>query len=254
MIQAQPNGLANLIPMSKNKHSMPCAICEKSFPRRVLYPLAAVSPKVLQEIEAEHPQIDHSTYICKEDLTAARMRYVQRLLVSEKGELSGLEMGVLESMADHEVLAADIREDFVEQLTFGQRLADKIATFGGSWTFLITFFSFLLIWIGINTAVLLTRPFDPFPFILLNLLLSCIAAIQAPVIMMSQNRQEAKDRILGEHEYQINLKAELEIRHLHEKVDHLMMQQWERLVEIQQVQIELLQELGHRPDRSRDDE
>ncbi|MDA7886797.1 DUF1003 domain-containing protein [bacterium] len=240
--------------MSKIRHPTRCAICGKSFPRRTLYPIAAIRPKVLQEIEAEKPQIDHSAYICKEDLAAARIRYVQRLLISEKGELSGLEVGVLESMADDDVLAADLREDFIEQLTFGQRLADKIATFGGSWTFLISFFSFLLIWIGINTVVLLTRSFDPFPFILLNLLLSCIAAIQAPVIMMSQNRQEAKDRILGEHEYQINLKAELEIRHLHEKVDHLMKQQWERLVEIQQVQIELLQELSHRAGRSRDDE
>ncbi|MDA7865245.1 DUF1003 domain-containing protein [Akkermansiaceae bacterium] len=240
--------------MSKIRHPTRCAICGKSFPRRTLYPIAAIRPKVLQEIEAEKPQIDHSAYICKEDLAAARIRYVQRLLISEKGELSGLEVGVLESMADDDVLAADLREDFIEQLTFGQRLADKIATFGGSWTFLISFFSFLLIWIGINTVVLLTRSFDPFPFILLNLLLSCIAAIQAPVIMMSQNRQEAKDRILGEHEYQINLKAELEIRHLHEKVDHLMKQQWERLVEIQQVQIELLQELSYRAGRSRDDE
>lgn len=231
---------------------MSCAICGKSFPLRALYPLAAVRPKVLQEIESEHPQVELSAYICKEDLAAARMSYVQRLLVSEKGELSGLEVGVLESLADDDVLTADLRANLDEQLTFGQRLADKIATFGGSWTFLITFFSFLLIWIGINTVVLLTRPFDPFPFILLNLLLSCIAAIQAPVIMMSQNRQEAKDRILGEHEYQINLKAELEIRHLHEKIDHLMMQQWERLVEIQQAQIELLQELGHRADQSRD--
>lgn len=236
--------------MTKDKNALPCGICGKSFPRRALYPLAAVRPKVLQEIEAEYPGTDHSAYICKNDLAAARIRYVQKLLISEKGELTGLEVGVLKSMADDDVLATDLREEFVEQLTFGQRLADKIATFGGSWTFLITFFSFLLIWIAINSVVLLTRPFDPYPFILLNLLLSCIAAIQAPVIMMSQNRQEAKDRILGEHEYQINLKAELEIRHLHEKVDHLMMQQWERLVEIQQVQIELLQELGHRGNRT----
>ncbi|MDF1788962.1 MAG: DUF1003 domain-containing protein [Verrucomicrobiales bacterium] len=172
------------------------------------------------------------------------MRYVQGLLVSEKGELSDLEVGVVESMKNRQLMATDVSETFIEKLTFGQRLADRIAIFGGSWTFLITFFSFLLLWIAINSVVLLARPFDPYPFILLNLLLSCIAAIQAPVIMMSQNRQEAKDRILGEHEYQINLKAELEIRHLHEKVDHLMMQQWERLVEIQQVQIELLEEIG----------
>jgi uncharacterized membrane protein len=221
-----------------------CAICGKSFPRRSLYPIAAVRPRVREEIENERPGLDHSDYICKQDLARSRMRYVQGLLVSEKGELSDLEVGVVESMKNHQLMATDVSETFIEKLTFGQRLADRIAIFGGSWTFLITFFSFLLLWIAINSVVLLARPFDPYPFILLNLLLSCIAAIQAPVIMMSQNRQEAKDRILGEHEYQINLKAELEIRHLHEKVDHLMMQQWERLVEIQQVQIELLEEIG----------
>ncbi|MGK0189197.1 MAG: putative membrane protein [Verrucomicrobiales bacterium] len=226
-------------PQSENS----CTICGKPFPPHLLYPLAAIRPQVLLEIEKEHPNLDHSGYICKSDLAESRARYVQGLLVSEKGELSGLEVGVLESMKTHDVIAADVHDDFVENLTFGQRLADRIATFGGSWTFLITFFSFLLIWIGINSIVLLARPFDPYPFILLNLLLSCIAAIQAPVIMMSQNRQEAKDRVLGEHEYQINLKAELEIRHLHEKMDHLLMQQWQRLVEIQQVQIELLEEL-----------
>jgi uncharacterized membrane protein len=172
--------------------------------------------------------------------------------VEEKGELSGLEESVLRSLKDHDLMATDVHEDFEDRLTLGQRMADRIATFGGSWTFLLSFFGFLLIWIGINSYVLLMRPFDPFPFILLNLILSCLAAIQAPVIMMSQNRQEAKDRVRAEHDYQINLKAELEIRHLHEKMDHLLVQQWERLVEIQQVQIELLEQMGQQtrsPDR-----
>lgn len=153
---------------------------------------------------------------------------------------------MLESMKHHDLMAADVHTDFEGKLTLGQKLADRIATFGGSWTFLISFFTFLLVWIGVNSWVLLAKPFDPFPFILLNLILSCLAAIQAPVIMMSQNRQESKDRVRAEHDYQINLKAELEIRHLHEKIDHLLMSQWERLVEIQQVQIELLEEIGQR--------
>lgn len=107
------------------------------------------------------------------------------------------------------------------------------------------FGTILLAWIGINSAVLLWKPpFDPYPFILLNLVLSCLAAVQAPVIMMSQNRQEAKDRFRAEYDYQINLKAELEIRHLHEKIDHLLSRQWERLVEIQQIQMELMTELA----------
>jgi uncharacterized membrane protein len=109
---------------------------------------------------------------------------------------------------------------------------------------LILFGIFMAAWIGVNSAVLLWRPVDPYPFILLNLVLSCLAAIQAPVIMMSQNRQEAKDRLRSEHDYKVNLKAELEIRQLHEKIDHLLSHQWERLVEIQQIQLELLSELG----------
>lgn len=127
-------------------------------------------------------------------------------------------------------------------------MADKIATFGGSWAFLICFGVFLLIWILINSVALLWRPLDPYPFIFLNLLLSCLAAVQAPIIMMSQNRQEAKDRIRSEHDYQVNLKAELEIRHLHEKVDHLLSHQWERLVKIQELQLELLADLGAKND------
>lgn len=223
-----------------------CVVCEQVFPIEKATPIALVRPHVISEIEIDFPSLDHSGFICKADLSTYRTRYVQGLLVSEKGELSSLELGVLDSMRKHELMSTEAHSDFEGKLTLGQRLADRIATFGGSWTFLISFFSILFVWIGINSVILLMKPFDPFPFILLNLLLSCLAAIQAPVIMMSQNRQEAKDRFRAEHDYQINLKAELEIRQLHEKMDHLLMQQWERLVEIQQVQIELLEELGNR--------
>jgi Mn2+/Fe2+ NRAMP family transporter len=117
---------------------------------------------------------------------------------------------------------------------------------GGSWRFLITFFSILMVWIVINGVLLLTHAFDPFPFMLLNLILSCLAAVQSPVIMMSQNRAEARDRLRAENDYKINLKAELEIRHLHEKIDHLLRRQYNRLFEIQQIQIELLEELARK--------
>ena len=109
--------------------------------------------------------------------------------------------------------------------------------------FISAFGGFILIWVLINTLVLILRPFDPYPFILLNLFLSCLAALQAPIIMMSQNRQEARDRLHSENDYRVNLKAELEIRQLHEKLDHLLQHQWERLMEIQQIQIELMNEL-----------
>jgi uncharacterized membrane protein len=228
-----------------------CAVCGQSFNSAKVFPLALVRPSVIQEIETEHPGLDRNGFICQLDLATFRTRHVQNLLLSEKGELSSLEEGVVESLRRHDLMSAEAPIDLEGKLTPGQRLADRIAVFGGSWTFLVSFFSFLLVWIAIHTFVLLTRPFDPFPFILLNLLLSCLAAIQAPVIMMSQNRQESKDRLRAEHDYQINLKAELEIRHLHEKIDHLLLHQWERLVEIQQVQIELLEELGERR-RSKD--
>ena len=128
-------------------------------------------------------------------------------------------------------------------------MADKLADFGGSWRFIGIFCGLLFLWIVINSALIIWKPFDPYPFIFLNLILSCLAAIQAPVILMSQNRQEARDRLQAEYDYRINLKAELEIRHLHEKIDHLLMNQWQRLLEIQQIQMELMEELAHKPPR-----
>ena len=149
-------------------------------------------------------------------------------------------------MRRHETVGRDVDAAFDERRTFGQRVSDHIATFGGSWTFILSFFAFLVVWMAINVAIGLTQAFDPYPFILLNLVLSCLAAIQAPIIIMSQKRQEARDRLRAENDYRVNLKAELEIRHLHEKIDHLLTKQWERLAEIQQIQLELLQELTAR--------
>ena len=153
-----------------------------------------------------------------------------------------------------ELVSRNINKEFETGMTLGDRLADRLADFGGSWTFIVIFMTILVIWMAINTWILLTRPFDPYPYILLNLVLSCLAAIQAPVILMSQNRQEAKDRLRSEHDYQINMKAEIEIRKLHEKIDHLLMHQWQRLMEIQQLQVDLIEEIsqislkGEKPD------
>ncbi len=127
----------------------------------------------------------------------------------------------------------------------------RMAQFGGSWTFIALFGCVLIVWILINSVALVSKPFDPYPYILLNLVLSCLAAMQAPVIMMSQNRQEAKDRARATHDYQVNLKAELEIRQLHQKLDHILSRQWERLVEIQEVQLELLSEMRGLPAKPR---
>ena len=171
-----------------------------------------------------------------------RSNYIQGLLESEKGELSTLDQEVLDSLKRHETLASNVDDEYEKTFTLGERMADRLADFGGSWNFIVILGSVSLGWIVVNTLVLVAKPFDPYPFIFLNLILSCLAAIQAPVIMMSQNRQEAKDRRRSEHDYQINLKAELEIRHLHERLDHLLSRQWERLVAIQQVQLDVLSE------------
>jgi uncharacterized membrane protein len=158
-----------------------------------------------------------------------------------------LEQEVMESLKQSDILTRNIDHEFSQKATFGEQLADRVASFGGSWRFLILFAVVLIVWIAVNSVVLLRRPFDPYPFILLNLILSCIAAVQAPVIMMSQNRQEAKDRLRAEHDYQINLKAEIEIRHINAKLDQLITHQWQRLLEIQRMQTEMMEDLARRP-------
>ena len=171
---------------------------------------------------------------------------MKEVLQDELGELSELDHEVVESLREHEIISSNIEQEFQRELTFGERVSDRLAEFGGSWKFLILFGAVLVVWIITNGIVIATRAFDPYPFILLNLILSCLAAMQAPVIMMSQNRAETRDRLRAENDYKINLKAELEIRHLHEKIDHLLRKQYNRLFEIQQIQIELLEELGRK--------
>jgi uncharacterized membrane protein len=231
---------------------MVCNICGKTKARSRMMPAALVRNAVAEQIKISNPDWKPEGYICLSDLNQFRMQYIQNLLQSEKGELTTLDHEVLESLQRHETLSSNIDAEFEKDPTLGEKMADGLASFGGSWTFLIIFGALLLVWIAFNSVVLLKRPFDPYPFILLNLILSCLAAIQAPVIMMSQNRQEAKDRLRSQNDYQVNLKAELEIRQLHDKIDHLLSHQWERLVEIQQIQIDLLSELAHLRDKGKD--
>jgi uncharacterized membrane protein len=203
-----------------------------------------IRPSLLEFVKKKVPDIDSKGFICFQDLGEFRKDYVKEVLEEEIGELSALDQEVIQSLEQHEILSADIGKQFERKLTFGERLSDQIAEFGGSWKFLISFGAVLLLWIVVNGVVLVTHAFDPYPFILLNLVLSCLAAVQAPIIMMSQNRAEARDRLRAENDYKVNLKAELEIRHLHEKLDHLLRRQYNRLFEIQQIQIELLHELS----------
>jgi uncharacterized membrane protein len=223
-----------------------CQICKKTKSPHGGMVAELVRPSLLEFIKKETPGLDSKGFICLDDLGEFRKDYVKEVLEEEIGELSALDKEVIESLHQHEILSSDLSKQFEKKLTFGERLSDHIAEFGGSWKFLITFGAVLLIWIVINGVLLVTHAFDPYPFILLNLILSCLAAVQAPIIMMSQNRAEARDRLRAENDYKVNLKAELEIRHLHEKIDHLLRRQYNRLFEIQQIQIELLEELGRK--------
>ena len=221
-----------------------CQICKKPKSPHSGMIAELIRPSLLEFIQKKLPDLDTKGFICLDDLGEFRKDYIKEVLEDEIGELSVLDHEVIESLEQHEILSSDISKQFEKKLTFGERLSDHIASFGGSWRFIILFGTVLFGWIILNAILLLNRGFDPYPFILLNLILSCLAAIQAPIIMMSQNRSEARDRLRAENDYKINLKAELEIRHLHEKLDHLLRRQYNRLFEIQQIQIELLEEIS----------
>ena len=222
----------------------PCAVCAKPFAPPDLLQWHDIRPGISALIAADHPDWAKGAAICKADLARYRRLYVERMLADERGEIGALEHQVLESFDTGQLVSRPHAP--VGPETFGQKMADNVARFGGSWTFILTFLAVLVAWIAVNVVGLLAAPFDPYPFILLNLVLSCVAALQAPVIMMSQGRKEDKDRARAESDYRVNLKAELEIRQLHEKIDHQLARQWDRLAEMQQIQIEILEEMAGR--------
>jgi uncharacterized membrane protein len=231
-----------------------CQICHQLKDLDEVWPAELIREGVLETIRKKYPDWDDQGFICQADLNHFRGEYVEDVLEEEMGQISSLHEEVLESLKEHEILSKNINLEFEQELTFWERASDKLATVGGSWRFILGFAVVMGIWVTVNSIVLIRHPFDPYPYILLNLVLSCLAAIQAPVIMMSQNRQDAKDRLRSEHDYQLNLKAELEIRHLNEKMDLLLSTQWRRLLEIQRIQMDVLEELvrtsRHKPERN----
>lgn len=220
-----------------------CQICGRDNKKTEVIASIIVRPAVSEIITKSFPNWDPGGFICRDDLQKFRKEYLHKLMIDEKGDLSDLEKDVIEKLTEYESISANLEKEFDANLTFGEKLSDLIASFGGSWKFIITFAVIIIIWISINSYFLITKSFDPYPFILLNLVLSCLAALQAPIIMMSQNRQESRDRNRAEQDYKINLKSELELRQLHQKVDHLLIQQWERMTEIQEIQLEMLEEI-----------
>ena len=218
-------------------------LSKKEFPVSEKISAKTVRHSILNLIQKDNPQFSHDSFLSRSELDVYREKSISEYLIKETGELSELEKTVLSSVTGNTTLTDKIDSDDQQELTFGQKIADKVASFGGSWTFIISFLVFIIIWISINVFWFLNRGYDPYPFILLNLILSCIAALQAPVIMMSQNRQEEKDRARAKKDYMINLKSELEIRTLHEKIDHFIMDQQQELLEIQKVQLDIMNDI-----------
>ena len=219
-----------------------CLVCKAGQAEKELVSSRYIRHEIRELILEDHPCPEGAFYICRDDYDIYRMRYISRMVELEQGNIEALEKAVINSINQNELLSLNLNEG-AKKPGFGERLSDRVAMFGGSWKFIISFFVFMTLYILLNVSLVMIRPFDPYPFILLNLMLSCIAAIQAPIIMMSQNRQEAMDRIRAEHDYKINLKSEIEVRTLHEKVDHLLLEQWTDMMEVQRMQLEILQEV-----------
>lgn len=205
--------------------------------------LKHVEKEIRSYILSIRPDLTEESKITFPELLNYRLDYIRKLIATDSGKMDQLNETIVQTIKENETITDKLKPAGEKKLTVGQKTADSIAKFGGSWPFIFIFISILIIWILVNSAMIFFKPFDPYPYILLNLALSCLAAIQAPIIMMSQNRQEDRDRKQADNDYQVNLKAEIEINLLHEKMDYLINSQWRHLVEMQNMQIELLGEL-----------
>lgn len=220
-----------------------CTVCGRPMDAHDLTPADLVREPIAKLIRRDCADWTPQSWICHVDLHRYTAQLVENMLAEERGEISRLDHDVLNSLRENELVATNLNVELAEQKTFADVMADCIATFGGSWRFVLVFIGVIIVWITINSLALFQPRFDPYPFILLNLMLSCIAALQAPVIMMSQNRQEKRDRLRAEQDYKVNLKAELEVRLLMTQLDQLRNHQWQRLLEIQGIQTDLMQEI-----------
>lgn len=229
---------------TQSSYPVTCPCCGKPLEPGDTADASALRPALVGLIRRDVPDWPDNGRICDECLQKYRQIYLTQLLADETGELGTLEAEVAQVLSRGTLLTPLTAPDEQERaLSFGERMADRVAEWGGSWVFILGFVAVLILWMTSNVIGLFFQPFDPYPFILLNLALSCVAALQAPIIMMSQRRQEAQDRRRAENDYQINLKAELELRQLHEKIDHQMTHQWQRLLEVQRIQVDLLHEM-----------
>lgn len=212
-----------------------CCICSLKLEETYLFPLILLKNEAYELIKLDHQHVEKKDFICFKDMDHYKLASIKKMLP----EIKLSEELVINSFKHQKIVAKNLNYTYHKRRTFGERLADQVAEFGGSWSFIISFALFIMVWIIINSHKLLANPLDPFPYILLNLILSCLAALQAPVIMMSQNRQEAKDRLRATHDYEVNLKAELEIRMLSSKLDDYIQVSWEQLKRLEEQQLKL---------------
>ncbi len=223
-------------------------VCKKRLRKKIRNDDSFLSAHLLREpifnlIKKDYPDFKRDCYIDKEEVRKYRNIHLESLLAKKSSNFNTLDKNVIDSIINKKVVSDNIEDKWDEKLTVGQKIADKVAKFGGSWAFIISFTFFLLLWMATNVWFLASHPFDPYPFILLNLFLSTLAAIQAPIIMMSQNRQEEKDRKRGENDYKVNLKAEIEIKLLHDKIDHLINYQNKRVIDTLELITDYLEDL-----------
>jgi len=220
-----------------------CSLCGELVEGRTLASPQKLENRIIDLIRKDRPEWEGKRGICGNCLEQYRAKKFVGYLEAEYQKLSELEHAVVSKITRRDRVSRQVHRDVVTTMTLGERVADQVAQFGGSWRFIGLFGGILVVWMIINAWVLASHPFDPYPFILLNLVLSTLAALQAPVIMMSQNRQAHKDRQHAQQDYEVNLMAEIEIRDLHDKLDSLRFKQWHELWHIQKRQIELLEHL-----------
>ena len=232
-----------------DQETFPCQICGKQMTKNNLVPAALIRPPIVDLIVKEHPSWSREGFICTGDLNRFRMDYVRDILEKEKNEYASLKETVRDDLREEDHIPRNVNIELEKKITLGDRIADRIADFAGSWTFIGAFAGMVLLWVALNTYIFLSRAFDPYPYILLNLVLSVLAAVQAPVIIMSQNRQEMRDRLHAERDYQVSVHSELEIHWLHKKIDYLLTKQGQRILEVQNIQMELMEELARKNSR-----
>lgn len=229
-----------------------CPVCQETRAAWEMVPGEAIGNPLSIILRAQYPLWSAAMPICTVCLTRGVVQHLQYLLDEEKNAVQHQAQAMAQELKPLTLVARDVNEEIDSRRTLAERVSDTLTIFVGSWAFLATQIAFLVVWIILNSAILLSRQFDPYPFILLNLVFSLWASLQAPLIMMSQNRQDTRDRLRNANDYRVNLRAELEIQYLNRKIDQMLSLHWPQLMQIQQLQMELMQQLAR--NTPRDDE